>query len=93
LVRRGEPNKYSALGLALLFGLPPDELDPDMADPVAQLSDEQREVGQQRWREAQSAWGSDEIADVLAYWAALVLGRDVLDTGDWIVLIPKVHLN
>jgi hypothetical protein len=35
----------------------------------------------------------DEIADVLAYWAGHVLGLDVLDTGEWVTLMPKVQIN
>jgi hypothetical protein len=78
----GKVVQFSVMAVALLYGLPPDQI-----DPHAPLSEEQWKVGRRRTKEAQAATGSDELVDVLWYWARAERGMDVLDLGDWVTLL------
>jgi hypothetical protein len=83
---------YGINAIALFYGLDADSIDP-CAQPLAQLSDEQKEIGRRRTEEARAATGTDEAVDILRYWARRDLKVDVLDTGEWVILMPLMNPN
>ena len=83
---------YGVVAIALFYGLDAGSLDPH-THWLAQLSDEQRMVGHERRNEAVAATGSDTDVDILRYWARRDLKVDVLDAGEWVILMPLTNPN
>ena len=89
--RTGEKVDFGSFAFALLYGIQPD-FDAH-THPLDQLSGEQKLAGVERRNEAVAATGSDDVVDILRYWARCDLKVDVLDTGQWVVLCPPMNPN
>jgi hypothetical protein len=79
---------FGVAAIALLYGLSTEHI-----NPRAPLSDKQKEAGPWRRNQAVSATGTNEVVELLRYWARRDLNLDVLDADEWVILMPAMNPN
>lgn len=83
----GEP-MLSTAALALLFGIDADVVEHQMRTTMdrdkgtARFPAEWTKAGKRRGKEAAAATGSNDLFDILTYWARRDLGADIVFTDD-----------